>query len=948
MSSLYFENYTDEELTTIFRDLAINEKLDVKLLFEEYKKELKQCQKKHESKADIIIKENKLNKEKKLKERDIERLEYYDELKEIPPKILDDLAVFKTKFGKDKMKMKLLELAYKKDDIPLIIDLYLQVLSKNYDTKHDTRLMEKVTKVMSKMDYKTMQFEKLSNSLSPLDFYNEYKKKLDDWQVKVLNNIDKGVSTLVCAPTSCGKTWLSIYPGISGKKVLFIVPTMALVYQVSSLFIKFGAEVLVISPDFTFGKRDNNVIVGTPKDIEDKLPSLGIKYDIVIYDEIHNLVNKDFCNYYERLIKVLKSNVFLALSATIGNPDKLKSWFDEITNRNTDLVIYTTRFLNLQRHLFTNNKLNKLHPMSCLTKSDINSKFLIKNLPMTPYDCVSLYKTLKEYYGEHVEDLSVPNVFKEDNKRLSLEDARQYETLLKQKLIELKDSENMEEIIKSYKIEDNEGDDDVNLYTLFKEIKNKNLIPCIVFQQNTEYCKEIFSNLVGYLEKLEQLNYPYHYENLEFIEDNYIESEKILAAYKKDIKLPPDFQGNPQFAIEEKVKRKWAQLTLDFEQKYTKHIERQLTLISNSKQPDKVKKIQIKNLKKEYSNFIDNLVLKHTDIFEKHREFCLNITGPMTANKIRDIRRSIKSKLGVKVSYTNVFMQGLKRGIGIYTTDMPPVYNMIVQSLAQNGNLGFVIADVSLALGINMPFRSTCILGYKDSRYFDLYNYLQMIGRSGRRGLDKEGHIIYGNVKWKELMKGELKEVVSFYKNIDNYNVISDLNPEFTDFSNNVYNNILDNKFSGEIKVNDTFYNDSTKNILLWKLREYNECSRFLVDNLFNIEMNYRKNINNDTKVELARYLGLLFISGITDKSLLDSDYKNDFTNYIISVLHKKKIINGQYQNFRKLKEFMIIIKNIYNVIIYDQNKYYQFLAEHLEGLFNTYKSILFNSNGLN
>ena len=32
-----------------------------------------------------------------------------------------------------------------------------------------------------------------------------------------------------------------------------------------------------------------------------------------------------------------------------------------------------------------------------------------------------------------------------------------------------------------------------------------------------------------------------------------------------------------------------------------------------------------------------------------------------------------------------------------------------------------------LALGINMPFRSTCILGYKDSTEFSTHNYLQMI-----------------------------------------------------------------------------------------------------------------------------------------------------------------------------------------------------------------------------
>ena len=104
-------------------------------------------------------------------------------------------------------------------------------------------------------------------------------------------------------------------------------------------------------------------------------------------------------------------------------------------------------------------------------------------------------------------------------------------------------------------------------------------------------------------------------------------------------------------------------------------------------------------------------------------------------------------------------MQGLKRGIGIYTTEHATNYNMIVQQLAQTGTLGYVIADVSLALGINMPFRSSCILGYKNSVDFKVDNYLQMIGRSGRRGMDREGHIIYANVDWMGLMKGELGEI---------------------------------------------------------------------------------------------------------------------------------------------------------------------------------------------
>ena len=83
---------------------------------------------------------------------------------------------------------------------------------------------------MNKIDYKKLQFKELSNELSPPDFYNEYEKKLGWWQIKVLNYIDRKKVYLITA--LLGKIWLSLYPGIVGKKVLFIVPTDALVYQV--------------------------------------------------------------------------------------------------------------------------------------------------------------------------------------------------------------------------------------------------------------------------------------------------------------------------------------------------------------------------------------------------------------------------------------------------------------------------------------------------------------------------------------------------------------------------------------------------------------------------------------------------------------------------------------------------------------------------------------------
>ena len=951
---LKIESYTDQEITCILRDLAIHENLDVKKLFDNYKQDEMEKKTKYKNNAYKIRQINKKRLVESHIKRDLERLDYFKELDRLDDNIFDEISNFKTEKGKKKMKMKLLKIAYKKNITSSMINLYLQVLSDTYESKSEKKLMDKITSKMKTINYKRMQFEELSNQLSPLDFYNDYKKKLDNWQIKTLNYIDKGKSVIVCAPTSCGKTWLSIYPGIIGKKVLFLVPTTALIYQVSAIFNKFGAKINIISSEFTYGSEEANVIVGTPKDIEDNLVSINNDFDIVIYDEIHNLSNKEFGIYYERLVKVFKDKQILALSATIGNPKKLISWFNRITGRQLSLITYSTRFLNLQRHIFSDNKnLCKIHPISCLSIDDITEKFLYKNLPMTPYDCIKLYDTLKFKFGESMNDLDINNVFKRDNARLSLDDARKYELLLKERLIKLKEShrDDLIKLLNSYNIIDN-NPREINLYNLFREIKSNNLTPCIVFQENTLYCKDIFTKLVTYLEKLEQLNYPFHYDNLEFANKCYNDAIEAKNKYKSTIKFSSDFVGNKNDALEEMLDKKWEKLNYDFKKKWENNYEKQVHIINKSNENEKIKAIQLKNLKKEFDNYGKTISLKHIDVFQKHPDFCLNTSSPMTANKIREIRNTIRSKLNINVSYTNVFMQGLKRGIGIYSKDMPPVYNMIVQQLSQIGTLGYVIADVSLALGINMPFRSSCILGYKDSVDFKIDNYLQMIGRSGRRGMDCEGHIVYANVDWEKLMKGELADITSTYKHINNYNVIGKLNKDYNGLSAEVYKNSLDPMYTPEnFTIKNNLYDEEFKNILLWKLREYNHKVEYFIDNLVNIEMSYRIEINSTSRNKLAKYLSAVFINDSSNYEEVNintnSETNSDFQDFIKDILHFNKI-DESYENLHKLTEFTLILKDIHNILLYDADNYYNFIKLHTKDLFIYLKKIIVQSNILN
>jgi len=963
-SPLYFSSYSDSEINIILRDLGESENLNVKDLLTKHDKQKKTCSKKKTklSKKELIIQKNKLKKGDKLNKRDDERLGYYANLHRFDASLFNELPNFETDSGKLKMKLKLLKLAYDKSMTKHVINLYLQVLRDEYESKSDKKLIKRITKFMNKIDYKKLQFKELSNELSPLDFYNDYEKSLDSWQLKVLKYIDNGDSVLITAPTSCGKTWLSLYPGIKGKKVLFLVPTDALVFQVSSMFAKFATIPMMITDDWCYG-TNTNIVVGTPESIEDKLPALGNDFDVVVFDEIHNLNNLNLSQYYERLIKIFADKQILALSATIGDAPKLLKWLQKINEKKFKLVTYTTRFLNLQRQLFMNNKLVKLHPMSCLSLTDINRHYLMNNLPMTPYDCVQLYEALYEILPDKMNGLDVKEVFSGNNRRLSLDNAREYEVLLKNKLLELTESNSTEiiKILDKFKIDDSDNKE-ANLYALFKEIKEKNLIPCIVFQQNTSYCKEIYSKLVHYLEKLEELNYPYYYDNLEYRQKCFLASEKEIKKFRATIKLPKDITNPVQF-MDDKIETKREELNAKFLENYIKNIDRKIKTLQKSNADAKIINIQVTNLKKELQEFISNPKLKYIDVFQKHKDFCLNYENPMSAEKIREIKRTIQSKLGINVTYTNAFMQGLKRGIGIYTKHMPPVYNMTVQRLAQNGELGFVVADERLALGINMPFRSTCILGYKDSKTFDTHTYLQMIGRAGRRGKDCEGHNIFANVDWRMLMKSELSEIQSKYKHIENYNVLAKFTDNFSHTVGNIFKYKMNEKRDesnniSSLPINDKFYSkkilvrkDSVKDItdeyeiipdgvlnaILWKLRIYNKEGKKLCDNLFNLNNEFRISTDHNTIKKLTNII----------MNIIHPDSK-DNKDKLNNIIRLSKLVENSYEEYMIVYEFMKIIKTIYNSLINDIDNNYKFLNIHLKYTFHFFKTIIFNSNDLN
>ncbi|MFS8543924.1 MAG: DEAD/DEAH box helicase, partial [Limnochordales bacterium] len=87
------------------------------------------------------------------------------------------------------------------------------------------------------------------------------------------------------------------------------------------------------------------------------------------------------------------------------------------------------------------------------------------------------------------------------------------------------------------------------------------------------------------------------------------------------------------------------------------------------------------------------------------------------------------------------------RGIGVHHAGLLPIVKHIVEHLLERRILRIVYATETFAVGVNMPVRTVCFdsLEKFDGRHYRLLTqqeYMQMAGRAGRRGRDREGTVI--------------------------------------------------------------------------------------------------------------------------------------------------------------------------------------------------------------
>ncbi len=753
-------------------------------------------------------------------------------------------AKITTKEGKIHLIMSLLKNEIAKNNIDTVTNMYLLLKDSEYNLSDEFKkqykdIIDKTNKIVSTVDLIKFQFEKLYAQMPPLN--EKSFKRLNPWQIDVVKNIDERISTLVCATTSAGKSVLSGYTVTKGR-ILFVVPTDALAWQISSFLGNIiNSDVPIITLTYQSNpKRDEFVerlnsakaIVGTADCILDYLPLINCDFSWIIFDEIH-MIGKQEGFAMESIAKILHDVPFLALSATIGNVEELESWFKSLSEKPVKTITCNKRFFNLQKHYYdpVTNDFVMLNPLSLVSDNEFKNKSIkTKTMDPTPKDTWSLVLLLKKYNID-LKDLD-PYVYFDKDERIELDKATKYFYDLINFMSDTWSSNNEEfSKIINYYSNINIGNEPIVLSKIIRKLIETNKTPAIIFQKNNIACLKLVRKLSKLLDDEENEKFPNLYN------ERIIKQQKAKDTIKK---------------VEKKEKEKETTEKQAFKQ-----------MLESKYKPEETEIV------------VEEINAPHPDfIFSKDK---------INDNLIKEYHRKFKNYFPNLDGDYHFLIRLLWRGIGVYAIGLPEGYLRLIQSLANKKKLAIVFSDISLVFGISMPFKTSII--YHDETCpdnLDAMTYHQMAGRAGRRCLDKEGNVIFIGYSWdriKELSVSTIPNVIGLNKPIYTFTNGSLLKPDidFSLINEKLLNKQNNNEFISMVNRRienqwvDTISEDYNHNHLMWMLRY--SIDAVTINIIFPYIKKYFMSANpqcEQDQIELA-----FFMSKFIDIKYTDNNYNN-------------------------------------------------------------------------
>lgn len=606
----------------------------------------------------------------------------------------------------------------------------------------------------------------------------------DEWQRNTLDALDRDESILVVAPTSAGKTFISFY---SMEQVLraddsgilvYIAPSKALVNQIAAeVYARFSKQYphagksvwAVAMSEYTNNDPEGcQILITIPEVLQNMVlsPSLASTWTPrikrIVFDEVHSLglsENEDGA-IWEQLLLYTPCPI-TALSATIGNPQELFQWLSGVQKAHGNtmrLIQHKHRYSDLRKFVWTpranfnaneglhdktkHGAITAIHPVAAIAPGD---REIPADLAFEPRDCVLLYNYMSRLKnGDFAISESLdPDRYFRKSKFIRKAEVVKYELELKQVLTSwlqnkkaLSSDSPIQKLLVglSRQVSDaiSQGENVLEksnmsyftraslckiLLPMLSDLYNQSLLPAICFNYDRVYCEELTKSLVTELSEREVV---WREESEEW--------QQKMKAFKK-------WEAGKTQREKERQRRE-------------------------KENKNKANEEMAKNA--EDASWIELF-----DPEEPSPEF--SFAGIRSTYGKEEFDRDL-NQLKDGEHAPEWAIEGLKRGIAVHHSGMTRRYRSLVEVLFRCGHLTVVIATGTLALGINMPCKTTLFIG--DHFILNALNFRQASGRAGRRGFDLLGNVGFLGVtqeKINRLLKSQLPDVNANFKMTPTY-----------------------------------------------------------------------------------------------------------------------------------------------------------------------------------
>lgn len=363
-----------------------------------------------------------------------------------------------------------------------------------------------------------------------------------------------------------GKTYASYYAMSEVLKdksypngvCVYVAPTKALINQVAgTINSKFGPIFGIFTRDYRMNILTCRILVTVPECLEMLLLSptyqrwcQRIRY--CIFDEIHCMSGDIGSDVWERTMLLINCPM-IGLSATVNNGKNLEEWiihiekqrfelFKSAKPRQVCLISHYERLADLNKYLYSNRQLHPLHPIALMNAKQLTSRGIPNDFSLSPCETLRLKDAMKT---NNINSQQIPSLTEYFSPGWVAERSvcNTYSQLVCNQFKDLINN-NENTLIDSISTSLNPTNSNKISYPELKPmsaligefvltLKEKNLLPCIVFTDSRSLCEELAESVAQYFEEYEnELRQTKYKHQIEALEKRLIQISKAQKSAK--------------------------------------------------------------------------------------------------------------------------------------------------------------------------------------------------------------------------------------------------------------------------------------------------------------------------------------------------------------------------------------------------------------------------------